>query len=115
MIKSKNKIRDAHIANDLEKQVCCSKIYIGSRKRGYLNDEMISVIYEYLANQDEYEFTKAKPRKIGDEYLLEIELNDYTKQLLHNLKSIEHIKFYKRTHSWDDIYKMVDKTIKAPN
>ena len=53
MIKSKNKIRDAHIANDLEKQVRCSKIYIGSRKRGYLNDEMISVIYEYLANQDE--------------------------------------------------------------
>ncbi len=24
-----------------------NKIYIGSRKRGYLNDEMISVIYEY--------------------------------------------------------------------
>lgn len=92
-----------------------NKIYIGSRKRGYLNDEMISVIYEYLANQDEYEFTKAKPRKIGDKYLLEVELNDYTKELLHNLKSVEEIKFYKRIHSWEEIYKMADKTVKAPN
>lgn len=58
---------------------------------------------------------KVKPRKIGDEYLLEIELNDYTKELQHNLKGIEHIKFYKRTHTWEDIYKMVDTTVKAHN
>lgn len=78
-----------------------NKIYIGSRKRWYLNDEIISVIYEYLANQDEY--------------LLEIELNYYTKELLHNLKSVKHIKFYNRTHSWEDIYKVTAKTVKAPN
>lgn len=56
-----------------------NKIYIGSSRRGYLREEMISVIYEYLANQEIYKFTKAKPRKIGDRYLLEVELNDYTK------------------------------------
>ena len=90
-----------------------NKIYIGSSKRGYLNEEMISVIYDYLANQEIYEFTKAKPRKIGDRYLLEIELNDYTKQLLKDLKSMDQIKLYKRTHSWDDIYKMTDSTVKS--
>ena len=60
---------------------------------------MISVIYEYLVNQEIYEFTKSKLRKIGDKYLLEIELNNHTKQLLHDLKSIDQIKLYKRTHT----------------
>ncbi|MGL5715921.1 MAG: hypothetical protein ACRCX2_23095 [Paraclostridium sp.] len=91
------------------------KIYIGSSKKGYLNEEMLSVIYNYLAKQEIYEFTKTKPRKIGENYLIEIELNDHTKELLHNLKNVEHIKLYKRTHSWDEIYKMVDSTAKAPN
>ena len=90
-----------------------NKIYIGSSRRGYLSEEMISVIYDYVAKQEIYEFTKAKPRKIGDRYLLEIELNDYTKQLLKNLKSMDQIKLYKRTHSWDDIYKMTDSTVKS--
>jgi uncharacterized protein with ACT and thioredoxin-like domain len=89
-----------------------NKIYIGSSRRGYLSEEMISVIYEYLANQEIYEFTKAKPRNIGEKYLLELELNDYTKQLLKDLKSMDQIKLYKRTHSWDDIYKMADSTVK---
>ena len=40
-----------------------NKIYIGSSKRGYLNEEMISMIYDYLANQETYEYAKAKPRK----------------------------------------------------
>lgn len=66
-----------------------NKIYIGSSKRGYLSEEMISVIYEYLINQEIYEFTKAKPRKIGQNYLLEIELNNHTKGLLHDLKSMD--------------------------
>ena len=92
-----------------------NKIYIGSKMRGYLSEEMISVIYDYVAKQEIYEFTKAKPRKIGDRYLLEIELNDYTKGLLKDLKSMDQIKLYKRTHSWEDIYKMVDTTVKAPN
>ncbi|CEN26144.1 hypothetical protein [Paraclostridium sordellii] len=90
-----------------------NKIYIGSSRRGYLSEEMISVIYEYLANQEIYEFTKAKPRKIGDRYLLEVELNDYTKQLLKDLRSMNQIKLYKRTHSWEDIYKMADSTVKS--
>ena len=50
-----------------------NKIYIGSSTRGYLSEEMISVIYDYVAKQEIYEFTKAKPRKIGDRYLLEME------------------------------------------
>ncbi|MGL5711971.1 MAG: hypothetical protein ACRCX2_03055 [Paraclostridium sp.] len=111
MIKAKNKIRCAHSANDLEKQVRCSKIYIGSSIRGYLSEEMISVIYDYLANQEIYESTKAKPRKIGDKYLMEIELNDSTKQLLKDLKSMNQIKLYKRTHSWEEIYKMSDTKV----
>ena len=90
-----------------------NKIYIGSSRRGYLSEEMISVIYDYVAKQEIYEFTKAKPRKIGDRYLLEIELNDYTKQLLKDLKSMDQIKLYKRTHSWKDIYKMTDSTVKS--
>lgn len=90
-----------------------NKIYIGSKMRGYLSEEMISVIYDYVAKQEIYEFTKAKPRKIGDRYLLEIELNDHTKQLLKDLKSMDQIKLYKRTHSWDDIYKMTDSTVKS--
>lgn len=90
-----------------------NKIYIGSSRRGYLSEEMISVIYEYLANQEIYEFTKAKPKKIGDRYLLEVELNDYTKQLLKDLRSMDQIKLYKRTHSWEDIYKMADSTVKS--
>lgn len=89
-----------------------NKIYIGSSRRGYLSEEMISVIYDYVAKQEIYEFTKAKPRKIGDRYLLEIELNDYTKQLLKDLKSMDQIKLYKRTQSWDEIYKMEDSIIK---
>lgn len=113
MIKARNKIRCAHVANDLEKQVRCSKIYIGSSKRGYLNEEMISVIYDYLANQEIYGFTKAKPRKIGDRYLLEVELNDQTKSLLQDLKSMDQIKLYKRTHTWEDIYKMAESTVKS--
>lgn len=90
-----------------------NKIYIGSSRRGYLSEEMISVIYEYLANQEIYEFTKAKPRKIGDRYLLEVELNDYTKQLLKDLRSMDQIKLYKRTYSWEDIYIMADSTVKS--
>ena len=72
-----------------------NKIYIGSKMRGYLSEEMISVIYDYVAKQEVYEFAKAKPRKIGDRYLLEIELNDYTKQLLKDLNKylIEHIEY----------------------
>lgn len=40
-----------------------NKIYIGSKMRGYLSEEMISVIYDYVARQEMYEFTKVKPRK----------------------------------------------------
>ena len=49
----------------------------------------------------------------GDIYLLEIELNDYIKQLLKDLKSMDQIKLYKRTHSWDEIYKMEDSIVKS--
>lgn len=90
-----------------------NKIYIGSSRRGYLSEEMIAVIYDYVARQDVYEFTKAKPRKIGDKYLLEIELNDHTKGLLKDIKSMDRVKLYKRTHSWDEIFKMADTTVKS--
>ena len=90
-----------------------NKVYIGSSTKGYLNEEMISVIYDYLANQEIYEFTKAKPRKIGDKYLLEVELNNQTKSLLHDLRSMDQLKLYKRTHTWEDIYKMSDTTVKS--
>ncbi len=90
-----------------------NKIYIGNKTRGYLSEEMISVIYDYVARQEVFEFTKAKPRKIGDRYLLEIELNDYTKGLLKDLKSLDQVKLYRRTHSWEDIYKMADMTVKS--
>lgn len=90
-----------------------NKVYIGSSTKGYLNEEMISVIYDYLANQEIYEFTKAKPRKIGDKYLLEVELNNQTKSLLQDLRSMDQLKLYKRTHTWEDIYKMSDTTVKS--
>lgn len=90
-----------------------NKIYIGSSRRGYLSEEMIAVIYDYVAKQEVYEFTKAKPRKIGDRYLLEIELNDHIKELLKDLKSMDRVKLYKRTHSWDEIFKMADATVKS--
>ena len=90
-----------------------NKIYIGSSRRGYLSEEMISVIYDYVAKQEVYEFTKAKPRKIGDRYLLEIELNDHTKGLLKDLKSMDTVKLYKRTHTWDEINKMANNTVRS--
>ena len=85
-----------------------NKIYIGSNPGGYINCDMMNSIFEYLANHEIYEEAKVKPRKIGDNYLIEIEANEHTKQLLHNLKSMKKIKLYKRTHSWEDIYKMSD-------
>ena len=74
---------------------------------------MISVIYDYVAKQEVYEFTNAKPRKIGDRYLLEIELNDHKKGLLKDLKSMDRVKLYKRTHTWDEINRMANNTVKS--
>lgn len=51
--------------------------------------------------------------QIGDRYLLEIELNDHTKGLLKDLKSMDRVKLYKRTHAWDEIFKMADTTVKS--
>lgn len=90
-----------------------NKIYIGNKTRGYLSEEMISVIYDYVARQEVFEFAKVKPRKIGDRYLLEVELNDYTKGLLKDLNSLDQVKLYKRTHSREEIYKMADMTVKS--
>lgn len=92
-----------------------NKIYIGTSDEMYINQDMIDVIFNYLVKQKIYEQAKAKPRKIGDNYLLEIESNEYTKHLLQKLHHMSTIKLYKRTHSWDDIYKMADSTVKAPN
>ncbi|MGL5693425.1 MAG: hypothetical protein ACRCXA_05055 [Peptostreptococcaceae bacterium] len=90
-----------------------NKIYIGSKMRGYLSEEMIAVIYDYIAKQEVYEFTKAKPRRIGDRYLLEIEINDNTKGLLKDLKGLDQVKLYKRVQSWDNIYKMANSAVKS--
>ncbi|MGL5438947.1 MAG: hypothetical protein ACRDA4_00985 [Filifactoraceae bacterium] len=90
-----------------------NKIYIGSSQEGYLNEEMMSSIFEYLATHEIIEPSKAKPRKIGESYLLEIEVNDHTKQLIKNLKSMRKIRLYKRTHTWEEIYKMCDQTVKS--
>ena len=90
-----------------------NKIYIGSNPEGYINCDMMNSIFEYLVTHEVYEEAKVKPRKIGDNYLIEIEANEHTKQLLHNLKAMKKIKLYKRTHPWDEIYKMADSTVKS--
>ena len=59
-----------------------NKIYIGSSSKGYLIEEMIGTIYDFLISTQMYEIAKAKPRKIKDNYLLEIEINEQTKELL---------------------------------
>lgn len=92
-----------------------NKIYIGSSKRGYLNEEMISIIYKYLSTEEVYEFMKAKPRKIGDDYLLEVDVNDQTKEVLRSLRGMDQLKLYKRTQSWKSINKKENITKKAPN
>ena len=83
-----------------------NKIYIGSKSKGYLTEEMVGAIYDFIASTEMYEISKAKPRKIKDNYLLEIEINEQTKELLKSLKNIKHLKLYKRTHTWEEIYKM---------
>ena len=113
MVRAKNKIRCTHVANDLEEQVRCSKIYIGSNPEGYINFDMMNSIFEYLVNHEIYEEAKVKPKKIGDNYLIEIESNEHTKELLHNLKNMRKIKLYRRTHSWEEIYKMNELTVKS--
>ncbi|MGL5713725.1 MAG: hypothetical protein ACRCX2_11950 [Paraclostridium sp.] len=91
------------------------KLYIGSSKRGYLSHEMIVVIYDYISKQEYYEYSKAKPMKIGDKYLLEIEINNNTKQLFRELRRMDQVKLYKRTEPWQSIYQMADSKAKAPN
>ncbi|MGL5713882.1 MAG: hypothetical protein ACRCXT_10350 [Paraclostridium sp.] len=90
-----------------------NKIYIGSNPEGYINCDMMNSIFEYLVNHELYENAKVKPKKLGDNYLIEIEANEHTKELLQNLKSMRKIKLYKRTHSWEEIYKMHDQTVKS--
>jgi len=50
-----------------------NKIYIGSNPEGYINCDMMNSIFEYLVTHEVYEEAKVKPRKIGDNYLIEIE------------------------------------------
>ena len=83
-----------------------NKIYIGSKSKGYLTEEMVGAIYDFIASTEMYEVSKTKPRKIKDSYLIEIEVNEQTKELLKSLKQVEQIKLYKRTHTWEQIYKM---------
>ena len=47
--------------------------------------------------------------KIKDNYLLEIEINDKTKELIYSFKTSEELKLYKRTQTWKEIYKMYTK------
>lgn len=90
-----------------------NKIYIGSSVEVYINQDMISSIFKYLSTHEIYEESKTKPRKIGENYLLEIEINTHTKQLLQKLRNMSTIKLYKRTHSWEEIYKMSESTVKS--
>lgn len=83
-----------------------NKLYIGSKRNGYLCEQSISVLFDYLAETEMYEISKAKPIKINDNYLLEIELNDRTKELIYAFKISEELKLYKRTHTWKEIYRM---------
>lgn len=90
-----------------------NKFYIGSSLEGYISEKMIEVIFEYLTTNEIYEEAKAKPRKIGENYLLEIETDEHTKPLLHKLNHMSTIKLYKRTHSWEEIFKMTDSSVKS--
>ena len=88
-------------------------IYVGSNPEGYINEDMMISIFEYLATHEIREKSKANPRKLGENYLLELEINEHTKQMLQNLKQMNKIKLYKRTHSWNDISKMYKVTNKS--
>ncbi len=47
-----------------------NKIYLGSKTNGYLSEHSIRILFDYLAENELYEVSKAKPRKIKDSYLL---------------------------------------------
>lgn len=81
-------------------------IYIGSNPEGYINEDIMIAIFEYLVTHEIRDKSKANPRKLGENYLLELEINEYTKQMLQNLNQMKKIKLYKRTHSWSEISKM---------
>ena len=83
-----------------------NKLYVGSKRTGYLCEQSMAVLFDYLAETEMYEVSKAKPIKIKDNYLLEIEINDQTKELIYAFKTSEELKLYKRTHTWNEIYKM---------
>ncbi|MEG0181713.1 MAG: hypothetical protein RR657_07460 [Peptostreptococcaceae bacterium] len=83
-----------------------NKIYVGSNPGGYLDPDIMTVIFEYLAEHNIRDHSKAKPRKIGDNYLLEIEANESTKQLILQFKKMRSIKLYKRTQSWEEILQL---------
>lgn len=83
-----------------------NKLYVGSKRNGYLCEQSMTILFDYLAEIEMYEVSKAKPIKIKDSYLLEIEINDKTKELIHSFKTSEELKLYKRTHTWKEIYKM---------
>ena len=83
-----------------------NKLYVGSKRNGYLCEQSMTILFDYLAETEMYEISKTKPRKIKDNYLIEIEVNEQTKELLKSLKQVEQIKLYKRTHTWEQIYKM---------
>ena len=74
-------------------------------KAGYKPREDVALALD-IASTEMYEISKTKPRKIKDNYLIEIEVNEQTKELLKSLKQVEQIKLYKRTHTWEQIYKM---------
>lgn len=83
-----------------------NKLYVGSKRNGYLCEQSMTVLFDYLAETEMYEISKAKPIKIKDSYLLEIEINDKTKELIYSFKTSEELKLYKRTQTWKEIYKM---------
>ena len=75
-----------------------NKLYVGSKRNGYLCEQSMTILFDYLAETEMYEISKAN--------LLEIEINDKTKELIYSFKTSEELKLYKRTHTWKEIYKM---------
>ena len=47
-----------------------NKLYVGSKRNGYLCEQSMTILFDYLAETEMYEISKAKPIKIKDSYLL---------------------------------------------
>ena len=83
-----------------------NKLYVGSKRNGYLCEQSMTIQFEYVEETEMYEISKAKQIKIKDNYPLEIEINDKKKELIYSFKTSEDLNLYKITLILIEIYKM---------